>query len=111
MYELPHALALHRKDGVDSIGGVADVTTIPSEGYTRIAAEDEIGGDLTAAIFPTEKEADAFQVGFNHACLGDDVTCIQEHLQSDGKDLFVVLIHFGDSSDDEVRVFDFASAA
>lgn len=105
MNKIPSSLTLRRRDGIDRIEDANDITFHPEVGFSPLQGED-YGGEIAVAIYSTKAEADAFQSGFDMASPGDDVSYVYEEVRAKGEVFHLVLIHFGDSEGNVLRVRD-----
>ncbi len=121
---VPKGLQLFRKKEIDGvIDSIEDITLIPEKDRGKeclqfepipFGEDDDIGGDVSAAIFSTKDEAEAFYAGIEHANPGDDVTYAVETIKLPARPggqrlladrtVYAVLMHWGDSSSDEFRL-------
>jgi len=104
MTTLPTFLTLHRKVGRADISSVEDITFLAGPGFEPVPDPTEPGGDLTVALFAKRKELLAFEAGFEHGCPGDDQTFVKESLRTRCGAVHLIIIHWGDSDDNALKI-------
>ncbi len=111
-HSLPAGLVLYRRAVESSLDNASDFSLIRDlEDFSPVPDAGTPGRDIVIALFSEEAHSQAFRYGFQLGCPDDDVSYLGEWVAPlSGGPVYAVIVLFGDSDDDALKVQDYRAA-